>query len=142
MSNQPLVIERLLNAPVERVWEAITDKEQMKQWYFDIAEFELRIGFEFEFTGNGPEGECYVHRCKITEVVPKKKLQHSWRYEGFEGNSFVTWELFAEGDQTRVKLTHEGLETFPALPQFARTNFEGGWTYLVGTSIKNFTEQI
>ena len=28
-------MERVYNAPVERVWSAITDKDQMKQWYFD-----------------------------------------------------------------------------------------------------------
>ena len=50
-SIQPFTIERTLNAPAEKVWKAITDKEQMKQWYFDIAEFEPTIGFEFTFSG-------------------------------------------------------------------------------------------
>ncbi len=39
MSNKPLVFERTLNAPVNAVWEAITDKDKMKQWYFDLAAF-------------------------------------------------------------------------------------------------------
>ncbi len=39
MKNEPFVIERILNAPVERVWRAITDKDEMKNWYFDIPEF-------------------------------------------------------------------------------------------------------
>ena len=42
MTNEPFVIERVFNAPPEKVWKAITDKNAMKQWYFDIAEFELR----------------------------------------------------------------------------------------------------
>ena len=141
MKNEPFVIERTYNAPVEKVWKAITDKEDMKQWYFDIAEFKPEVGFEFQFEG-GKEDKCYLHLCKITEVIPRKKLQYSWRYDGYEGNSFVTFELFAEGNKTRLKLTHEGLETFPiSNPDFAKENFVEGWTYLIGTSLKEFAEK-
>ncbi len=141
MKNEPFVIERTYNAPVEKVWKAITDKEDMKQWYFDIAEFKPEVGFEFQFEG-GKDDKCYLHLCKITEVIPRKKLQYSWRYDGYEGNSFVTFELFAEGNKTRLKLTHEGLETFPiSNPDFAKENFVEGWTYLIGTSLKEFAEK-
>jgi uncharacterized protein YndB with AHSA1/START domain len=141
MKAEPFVIERILNAPVERVWKAITDKDQMKQWYFNIAEFKPETGFEFSFEGHN-EGRCYIHLCKITEVIPGKKLQYSWRYDGESGNSFVTFELFPEGNMTRLKLTHEGLETFPAeKPDFKRGNFVEGWTYLIGKSIKEFVEK-
>jgi len=61
----------------------------------------------------GKEGRVYVHLLKITEVVPGRRLQYSWQYKGYEGLSYVTFELFAEGDKTRLRLTHEGLETFP-----------------------------
>ncbi len=141
MKEEPFVIERTLNAPAERVWKAITDKDQMKQWYFDIAEFKPEVGFEFSFEGHN-EDRCYLHLCRITEVIPGKKLQYSWRYDGETGNSLVTFELFSEGDITRLKLTHEGLETFPSeKPDFARGNFVEGWTYLIGKSIKEFVEK-
>lgn len=142
MKHEPFVIERTYNAPIERVWKAITDKDQMKQWYFDIAEFKPEVGFEFQFEG-GAEERCYVHLCTITEVVVGKKLTYSWKYEGYEGNSFVTFELFDEGDKTRLKLTHEGLETFPLNnPDFAKANFVAGWTEIVGTTLKTFVEKV
>lgn len=141
MTHEPFVIERTFRAPAEKVWRAITDKDQMKQWYFDLAEFKPEVGFEFQFEG-GTKDKCYVHLCKVTEVVVGKKLTYSWRYEGFEGNSFVTFELFDEGDETRLKLTHEGLETFPLNnPDFAKANFVAGWTQLIGTSLKTFVEK-
>ena len=140
MEKQPLVIERTFNASVEKVWKALTDNEQMKQWYFDIAEFKAEPGFEFSFKGIDHEGVVYIHLCKVREVIPNKKLSYSWSYEGHEGVSFVTWELFDEGDRTRVKLTHEGLDTFPSIQSFARQNFEQGWTEILGTSLKNFLE--
>lgn len=140
MKNEPFVIERVLNAPADIVWKAITDKEQMKLWYFNLAEFKPVVGFEFQFEG-GTETKTFLHKCKITEVIPGKKLKHSWRYDGYEGNSFVTFELFPEGNKTRIKLTHEGLETFPAIPEFAKENFAAGWTDIIGTSLKNFVEK-
>ncbi|HVW97356.1 MAG TPA: SRPBCC domain-containing protein [Mucilaginibacter sp.] len=140
METAPFVIERTFNATAERVWQAITDKDKMREWYFDLKEFKPEVGFEFEFTGGTPE-KSYLHLCKVTEVIPGKKLMHSWRYDGYEGNSFVTWELFDEGDKTRVKLTHAGLETFPALPDFARKNFEMGWTEIVGRVLREYLEK-
>ena len=47
------------------------------------------------------------------------------------GQSLVTFDLFPEGGGTRLRITHEGLETFPQTGQFARKNFEGGWTALI-----------
>lgn len=141
MKAEPFVIERTMNAPVEKVWKAITDKEQMKQWYFNLAEFKPEVGFEFSFVG-GSEEKSYVHLCKITEVVPGKKLQYSWRYEEYPGNSFVTFELFPDENGTRLKLTHEGLETFPTdNKDFARSSFEAGWTHIIGKSIIEFVEK-
>jgi uncharacterized protein YndB with AHSA1/START domain len=141
--SDPFTIEKTLNAPAEKVWKAITDKEQMKQWYFDIAAFKPVVGFEFTFSGKGHKGETYLHLCKITEVIVGKKLSYSWQYENLEGLSTVTFELFEEGDKTRVKLTHEGLETFPANnPDFAKESFAGGWSYLIGKSLPEFVEEI
>jgi uncharacterized protein YndB with AHSA1/START domain len=141
MKNEPFVIERVYDAPADKVWQALTDREQMKKWYFDIPSFKAEPGFEFQFTG-GSEEKPYLHLCKIIEVIPNKKLKHSWRYDGYPGNSFVTWELFDEGKKTKVRLTHEGLETFPAdVADLARKNFEAGWNDIVGTLLKGFVEK-
>ena len=142
MSNAPFTIERTFNATAATVWKAITNKDDMKQWYFDLPEFKPEVGFEFSFEA-GKDGKKYMHLCKITDVIPGKKLTHSWRYEGYEGNSFVTFELFEEGDKTRLKLTHEGLETLPASnPDFAKTNFAAGWTQIIGTSLGAYLEKV
>jgi uncharacterized protein YndB with AHSA1/START domain len=139
---QPFVIERTYNAPVEKVWKAITDKDQMKEWYFDLAEFTPEVGFEFTFVGKGHKGEQYIHRCKILEVIPQKKLTHTWTYENHPGYSTVTFELFSEGAQTRVKLTHTGLESFPQNnPDFAKESFAEGWTELVGKLLRQYVEK-
>ena len=136
---EAVVIERTFNAPVERVWKVLTDVDEMRQWYFDLKEFRPEVGFEFEFVVEH-EGMSYHHLCKVTEVIPPKKIAYTWRYKGEPGDSLVTFELIGEGDKTRVKLTHAGLETFPKTPAFARKNFVEGWTSLIGTELKQFLE--
>lgn len=141
MTNEPFVIERIYDAPAEKVWTAITDKNAMKQWYFDIAEFRPEVGFEFQFVG-GSEEKSYVHLCKVTEVIVGRKLKYSWRYKEIEGNSFVTFELFPEGDKTKLRLTHEGIETFKTdNPDFEKKSFVAGWTDIIGSSLRNFVEK-
>ena len=137
---EAVVIKRTFNAPIAKVWRAITDVDQMRAWYFDLKEFKPEVGFEFEFSVEH-EGMTYHHLCRVTEVVSQKKIAYTWRYKGEPGDSLVTLELFAEDDNTRVKLTHTGIETFPKIPAYARKNFESGWTAIIGTELKQFVEQ-
>lgn len=136
---EAVVVERTFKAPVARVWKALTDVDEMRQWYFDLKEFKPEVGFEFEFTVEH-EGAKYQHLCKITEVIPQKKLAYTWRYKGEPGDSLVTFELSADNDKTKLRLTHEGLETFPKTPAYARKNFEAGWTEIIGSELKKFVE--
>lgn len=140
MKAAPLVLERTLNAPVASVWDALTNNAKMKKWYFDIAEFKAEIGFEFQFYGSKDDTR-YLHLCKITEIIPEKRLSYTWKYENLPGESTVTFELFEEGLQTRLKLTHTGLESFRTdNPDFAASSFNAGWTYIIGTSLNDFVE--
>jgi len=137
---EPLVFERTFQAPVDQVWKSLTDVDEIRNWYFDLKEFKPEVGFEFQFMVEH-EGNKYDHRCKIVEMIPQKKLAYSWRYEGQPGNSIVTFELFAEGNKTKMKLTHEGLETFPNLLAYARKNFREGWTSILDSSLKHYLEK-
>ena len=137
---ESVIVERTLNAPVTRVWNALTDVDQMREWYFDLKEFKPEVGFQFEFVVEH-EGTIYHHLCRVTEVIAQKKIAYTWRYKGEPGDSLVTIELFAEGDNTRLKLTHTGIETFPKILAYARKNFEQGWTAIIGTELKQFVEQ-
>ena len=135
-----VIVERTLHAPVARVWKALIDVDQMREWYFDVKEFKPELGCEFEFVVEH-EGNSYHHLCRVTEVVPQKKIAYTWRYKGEPGDSLVSFELFPEGDNTRLKLTHTGIETFPKTPAYARKNFEAGWTAIIGTELKEFVER-
>ena len=140
MKNEPVVVERLFDAPSGKVWEAITDNEQMKEWYFNIASFKPVPGFEFQFEGGSPQ-KTYLHLCKITEVSVGRKISYSWKYKDYPGSSVVHFELFTDGNRTNLRLTHEGIESFPQdSPDFARSSFEKGWNELIGNHLRKYVE--
>ncbi|WP_079715728.1 SRPBCC family protein [Parapedobacter luteus] len=141
MNPKQLVFEQTYEAPIERVWRALTDKEQLSAWYFDIAGFKAELGFAFTFIGSKGH-EQYVHQCRIIEVDPPNKLSYTWAYEGYPGESIVTFELEspAEG-HTKLVLTHHGIDTFPAEDDaFSPANFSEGWTFILSESLRNFVQ--
>jgi uncharacterized protein YndB with AHSA1/START domain len=143
-TNEPLIIERWYNAPAEKVWKAITDIDQMKEWYFpQLEKFEPKKGFETQFNVHH-EGKDFLHKWKIKEVIPLKKISVEWRYGGYSGNSLVSFELFAQENKTKLVLTHEGIETFMSEkhPELAKHNFIQGWTRFMDKGLKEFLETI
>jgi len=140
MENFPVIVEAIYEASAASVWRALTDNSEMKNWYFHLADFKPEVGFRFQFEG-GNENKTFTHLCEITEVIPGEKIAYTWKYEGYPGCSEVTFQLIPEGDKTRIKVTHEGLETFPPSPDFAKENFREGWNAIIGTNLKKFVEK-
>ncbi|WP_262732844.1 SRPBCC family protein [Gaetbulibacter sp. NE] len=138
MSDKIVTVSQKVNTSIERVWKAITHKDQMKNWYFELEEFLPEKGFKFEFIGYGHTGEQFNHLCEITEVIPLKKLQYSWEYKGYVGKSFVTFYLDENAKSTTITVTHEGIETFPDHPDFDKSNFTGGWKHIIKKSLYNY----
>ena len=136
-----VVIKQRVNAPIAKVWSALTDSSQMKNWYFDIPDFELKEGNAFNFYEPGDERKFH-HHCEIAEVVPQEKLKHSWTYPDIsKEKTIVKWELQPENDGTVITLTHKGLENFHHLGEdFYPESFKKGWEEIIGSSLKNYVE--
>lgn len=142
MKKESILVERAINAPVNKVWKALTDTNQMKQWYFNIEKFEPKVGFKFDFMGGPDGGTQYLHLCEVTEAKENEKLAHTWRYDNYPGNSIVCWQLMDKGEQTLVRLVHTDIQSLAqGSPDFAKENFEEGWNYILHTSFKNFLEK-
>ncbi len=138
MNTNSIIVERTFDVPASKIWKAISNRDEMAKWYFDLQAFRAEPGFEFQFEG-GPEDRKYTHLCKVIEVENEKRLSYSWRYDGYAGNSFVTFELYPDGTKTRLKLTHSGVDSFPKdNPDLARENFVQGWTEIIGTSLQEY----
>ncbi|HET7060130.1 MAG TPA: SRPBCC domain-containing protein [Candidatus Saccharimonadales bacterium] len=142
MTGNELVIERIINAPIERVWRALTSQEDLKQWLPFFSGFKPEVGTKLKFKlGKDPDHQ-YVHLCEVKEVEENSRLVYSWRYEGYPGYSNVIFELSPAGNSatTKLKLTHEITAPFPAdNPDFSGEGFKEGWTY-TADGLKEFVE--
>lgn len=140
--NAPIIVEETFNLPVKRIWDAITKPDEMRQWFFNnIPSFEPKVGFETNFNVQS-ESRSFHHLWKIIEVIPSKKIKYSWSYESIKGEGFVAFELFTINQQTLLRLTNEGLESFPQdIPEFSRESCKAGWNYFIKERLKTYLEK-
>ncbi|MBD3332417.1 SRPBCC domain-containing protein [candidate division GN15 bacterium] len=140
-TDDPVVVEQTFDVSVEQLWQAITDVTQMRQWFFEnIPSFEPEVGFETRFNIETGERD-FLHVWRISEVVPSRLISCDWRYEGYAGNQLVTFELFDEGNQSRLRLTATVREGFQeGIPEFTREACLGGWQYFIQQSLKAYLQ--
>ena len=131
-TDPPVIVEQEFNVPIDQLWRALTEPEQMRQWFFaEMSDFQHCLGFETRFTIEHDDRE-YVHHWEITEVVENEKIVSIWQYKDCPGKGLVVWELSPSASGSRLKLTNEILESFPQDdPAFERENCEGGWNYFI-----------
>ncbi|MEC3875287.1 SRPBCC family protein [Chryseobacterium salviniae] len=139
--SHPIIIEQKVNAPAEKVWGALTNRNEMKIWYFDIPDFIPEVGAVFNFYEPGDERK-YHHQAEILEIIPEKKLRHTWFYPEFsDQKTTVTWELEPQAESTLIRLIHENINGFNDLGEnFSEKAFNEGWTQIIEQSLKRYLE--
>ena len=113
-----------LNAPLERVWSAISDAAEISRWFSDRCDLDLRPGGRghFDWDDHG------VYSVRVDEVDPPRRLVWSWNHEPGteveEGSSTsVEWMLSPrEGGGTILELRETGFET-----EDRRKQNDDGW---------------
>ncbi|HTL80187.1 MAG TPA: SRPBCC domain-containing protein [Bacteroidia bacterium] len=139
-----IILERIYNAPIGVVWKAITDKAQLKKWYFDFSEdFKAEVGHQFEWNAGPPDGKQWLHHAKVEEVIPGRKFVHTWEYPGYTGTSVVSWELIPVDEyKTKLIFTHHFIVPFdPAEEALRRGNFVEGWNAMINKGLVEFLEK-
>ena len=142
INDEPIIVEQTFNTSIDAVWNAITEIDQMRQWYFEnIPSFKPEVGFETQFNVQSQDRN-FLHMWKVTEVVPLKMIKYNWKYEDYPGDSFVVFELFKQDNLIKLKLTHQIKESFPGdIPEFSRESGVEGWTFFIRKSLKEFLEK-
>jgi uncharacterized protein YndB with AHSA1/START domain len=114
--------ELFIKASPQRVFQALTTKEDLERWFLVKAEVDLRPGGAIRFEW-GP-GMFEVGKILVCE--PPHRLSYSW--EAFEaGPTTVTFELTGENDGTRLRLTHTGIGEGEDWDRYY-TSVKSGWS--------------
>lgn len=138
--SSPVVVSATFDASASIVWSAMTEIEQMREWFFEsIQEFRPEVGFETQFEVDC-EGTVYRHCWKINEVLPEQRIVYGWSYAGITGDSTVSWELLNEdANRTTLTLTHAANEPFPTDdPNFSSESCEAGWKYFLQDRLASY----
>lgn len=103
-----------INASASKVWKALTDKDELKEWMMMPTTFEAVVGKEFTFKAKGNENWDGFIYCKVMEVEINKKLSFSWNAQIIGVDTLVTILIFEKGGKTELSLIHTGFEKLPA----------------------------
>lgn len=136
-----ITLEKTYNAPIALVWAAITEEQHMCNWYFDFkGQFQLEIGHSFDWYAGDLKDKQWLHRGEMLEIIPNKKLVHTWTYPGYSGQAIAYWELTEiDASKTKLNFRFEFAEPFDANePALMRNNFVNGWNELILNSLEQY----
>jgi uncharacterized protein YndB with AHSA1/START domain len=125
--------EIVIEAPVAKVWEHITDPNKIAGWLMP-NDFEATVGKTF-FLECEHQGKMW---CVVKEIVPSKKIVYSFQPKTMKVPTLVTITLAQEGKATLVTLVHSGWEALPPEEQGTADSYGSGW----GALLERLKEQL
>ena len=92
-ADREIVVTRLIDAPIERVWRAWTDPEEIVRWWgpygftTETGRREFEAGGSWHHTRIGPDGTRYPNTAKYEEVVERERIVYTngGSREGMDG---------------------------------------------------------
>src|SRR2546421_12905677 len=113
----PSRIERdiLIEAPVEVVWRAVTEPDQISRWFTDAAVIDVREGGEGKLTWNDrATTKPTIARISVVTVAPPRTFSFRWAHpEGVEARKdnsvLVEFTLLPDGEDTPLRVVETGL---------------------------------
>lgn len=118
----------IIKAPVERVWNALTDPKSIEAWGGGPAKMDDLAGTKFSLWGGDIHGTN-------TRVVKMREIYQDWFGGKWEKASKVEFRLSKQENGTKIQLTHTGV------PEKDFDNIGKGWEdYYLGP-LKDFLEK-
>lgn len=145
-----LVFERVIDAPVRLVWEALTKPEHLKAWYprewgrVARAEMDVRPGGIFSIDIAGPDGQEFPNLGCFLEVVPMERLVWtSMLFPGYRPAVFddvpITAIVTMESVGTGTRYVFTALHRDEA---DLEKNMESGWQAGTEIALDQFVEHV
>ena len=112
-TDREIHIERVFNAPRERVWQAMTDPKLIAQWWgrgnkLVIEKFEVERGGHWRFVEHGPDG-INGFEGRFREVAPPERIVQTFEWDGMPGHVIVETATLEDMGDSRTKLVNTSL---------------------------------
>lgn len=140
MTDLALEVSVFINAPVEKVWDALTNPKLIKKYLFGTnAISDWKAGSSLIFKGEW-EGKEYIDKGTILKIEPNKVLQYNY-YSAFsnledkeENYQILTFSLTPENNGIKLTLVQENIPT-----EESKKHSEENWKSVLNT-MKNLLE--
>jgi uncharacterized protein YndB with AHSA1/START domain len=126
-------VHETINAPVDKVWDALTNPEMVKQYFFGTnQQSDWKKGSDITWTGEW-DGKTYQDKGKIIDVIPNKKLQYTYlssmsgKEDKPENYATVSIELSGDNNHTELKLEQSGSDS-----EQGRDHSAENWKMILG----------
>jgi activator of HSP90 ATPase len=117
-----------ISASQDKVWDALTNPNQIKKWSGADAEMDENIGTNFKLWGGDIFG-------KNIEVEKNKKLVQEWYAGNWSKPSIVTFILKELSGKTEVELLHKDI------PDKEARDIEQGWKNYYMNPLRELIEE-
>ena len=131
-TDDAIKIEVVIQAPAQRVFEAITDPRQRVEWWgvegrFQVTHMEsdLHPGGAWLMRGTGDAGQPFTMRGEYRVVEPPRVLEFTWIPDWPEPPTCVRFDLKEKDGTTTVRLTHSGFADAASRERYQ------GWPWLM-----------
>jgi len=130
----------VIDASPEVVFKAITDPNELTNWFPDQAILEPKVGGKMKFSfykknsekrvgaGKGREIDSFPEGI-IIEFIPNKIISYTWEKPNIPDfpRTVTTWELETiENNKTTLKLLHSGFKVDKMVKEH-----DEGWSYFL-----------
>ena len=106
-------IERIFNAPRERVWQAMTDPKLVAQWWgrgnkLVIERLEVKRGGHWRFVEHAPSG-VHGFEGRFSEVTPPERVVQTFEWDGMPGHVALETATLEDLGDGRTRLVNTSL---------------------------------
>jgi uncharacterized protein YndB with AHSA1/START domain len=130
--NRTLTIKKIIEAPVEFVWEAWTNADHIVQWWAppgmkpDLIEHNFEVGGKWKYTMLMPDGNLFISEGTYLEIERHKKIVTTADFKPMtEG---VELHVFFEEDGDKTNFTFSVIHaTEQYCRQQEKMGFYNGW---------------
>jgi uncharacterized protein YndB with AHSA1/START domain len=112
-SDREIRIERIFNAPRDRVWRAMTDPTLVAQWWgrgnkLVVERMDVERGGHWRFVEHGPDG-VHGFQGRFREVTPPERIVQTFEWDGMPGHVAVESMTLQDLGDGRTKIVSVSL---------------------------------
>jgi uncharacterized protein YndB with AHSA1/START domain len=139
MSDRTIEIAKIIEAPPERVFQALTNAAELSRWWTTRAESDPRTGGAFSYTWEFEQdtGRDHTREGEYLDVTPNERVSYDWPMP--LGDTVVDFRLEPSGEATELKLIHSGWGPGSAWDESTEMHRQG-WSFFLD-NLKAYLER-